>query len=185
MGSDGYNSVMKYVALLRGIMPSNPNMHNDKLRGVFEELGFENVKSVVSSGNIIFETKQTENGKLETRIEKSLKENLGFESSTVVRSESELRRIADSHPFSSTPDTPKSRLNITFLKSHPKSMISLPHRAEDNSFRAFKIDNITIGSVINTTTTKTPIIMSWLEQNFGKQITTRTNKTLLRILDKF
>jgi hypothetical protein len=27
----------QYVAFLRGIMPSNPNMRNEKLRGVFEE----------------------------------------------------------------------------------------------------------------------------------------------------
>ncbi|MEK7152950.1 MAG: DUF1697 domain-containing protein [Patescibacteria group bacterium] len=30
----------KYVALLRGIAPSGKNMQNDKLRGVFEKLGY-------------------------------------------------------------------------------------------------------------------------------------------------
>lgn len=45
-----------YVALLRGILPLNPNMHNQKLRGVFEKLGFSNVHTVISSGNVIFET---------------------------------------------------------------------------------------------------------------------------------
>ncbi len=33
----------RYAALLRGIAPSNPNMTNDKLRGVFEGLGLEGV----------------------------------------------------------------------------------------------------------------------------------------------
>ncbi|MBA3630747.1 MAG: DUF1697 domain-containing protein [Actinobacteria bacterium] len=40
-----------YVALLRGIGPSNPNMRNDRLRAVFEDLGFSNVRAVISSGN--------------------------------------------------------------------------------------------------------------------------------------
>lgn len=39
-----------YVALLRGIVPLNPNMRNEKLRGVFEKLGFTNVRTVISSG---------------------------------------------------------------------------------------------------------------------------------------
>jgi uncharacterized protein (DUF1697 family) len=46
--------MVKYVALLRGIAPTNPNMRNDKLRGVFEKLSFENVKTVISSGNVVF-----------------------------------------------------------------------------------------------------------------------------------
>lgn len=42
---------IKYVALLRGIAPTNPNMRNDKLREVFEKPGFKNVQTVISSGN--------------------------------------------------------------------------------------------------------------------------------------
>ena len=48
----------KYVALLRGITPSNPKLRNEKLRNVFESLGYKNVVSVISSGNIIFETQR-------------------------------------------------------------------------------------------------------------------------------
>jgi uncharacterized protein (DUF1697 family) len=40
----------RYAALLRGIAPSGVNMTNDKLRGVFEALGFETVGSVLASG---------------------------------------------------------------------------------------------------------------------------------------
>lgn len=50
----------KYVALLRGIGPSNPNMHGAKLRGVLEGLGFRDVQSVISSGNVIFSSDLTE-----------------------------------------------------------------------------------------------------------------------------
>jgi uncharacterized protein (DUF1697 family) len=47
---------MKYTALLRGIGPSNPNMRNEKLREVFQKLGFQNVQTVISSGNVLFES---------------------------------------------------------------------------------------------------------------------------------
>jgi|GEM_PF-2527048 len=40
---------MKYVAFIRGVGPENPNMHGDKLTQFFEELGFSNVQTVISS----------------------------------------------------------------------------------------------------------------------------------------
>lgn len=54
----------QYAAFLRGVAPTSPNMHNKKLRSVFEGLGFTNVTTVISSGNIIFESpvKTTSNG---------------------------------------------------------------------------------------------------------------------------
>jgi uncharacterized protein (DUF1697 family) len=46
----------RYVALLRGIGPSNPNMHGAKLKSLFESLGFTKVSPVISSGNVIFDS---------------------------------------------------------------------------------------------------------------------------------
>ena len=68
--------MQKYVALLRGIGPGNPNMRNDKLRGVFEKLGFANVQTVISSGNVLFDPPAggpfKNAKKLEATIEKAL-----------------------------------------------------------------------------------------------------------------
>ena len=46
---------MTYVALLRGIGPTNPNMHPAKLKGAFEKMGLKNVKTVIASGNVVFD----------------------------------------------------------------------------------------------------------------------------------
>ncbi len=37
--------MVKCIARLRGITPSNPNMRSEKLRRVFEGLGHENVRA--------------------------------------------------------------------------------------------------------------------------------------------
>ena len=176
---------MKYVALLRGILPGNPNMRNDRLRAVFENIGYTDVKSVISSGNIIFETDQTDRVKLEKTIEIAFPLQLDFNTSAIVRSQAELQQILDAGPFGSTMDIPRSRLNVTFLKNPMKKSTILPYFSDDKSYQVFKIDHQTLGSVIDTTLTKTPDVMKWLEQNFGKEITTRTNKTIQRILAKF
>jgi uncharacterized protein (DUF1697 family) len=69
-----------YVALLRGIGPLNTNMRNEKLRDVFERLGFENVRTVISSGNVLFQTSAQSTEKLEAVVEKALPKQLRFHS---------------------------------------------------------------------------------------------------------
>ena len=80
---------------MRGIAPTNPNMRNDKLRGVFEKLGFDSVKTVISSGNVIFESPSRSVKKLEESMEKALPEQLGFTSTTIIRSQGQLQKLVD------------------------------------------------------------------------------------------
>jgi len=87
-----------YVALLRGIAPTNPNMRNDRLRGVFAELGFSNVRTVISSGNVLFETDSSAVRALETKVEEALPKRLGFTSTKIIRSRTEIQALVDQDP---------------------------------------------------------------------------------------
>jgi uncharacterized protein (DUF1697 family) len=172
----------KYVALLRGIAPTNPNMRNDKLRGVFEKLGFANVRTVISSGNVIFESPSRSVRKLEEDIETALPEELGFKSTTLIRSQRQLQGLVDKHPFQGLEHSQKSSLNVTFLKKKTKIDIKFPHRVDNRDYTLLGMHSGAICSVIDLTSSKTPDLMVWLEKRFGKQITTRTFKTVERIL---
>jgi len=65
-------------------------MRNEKLRGVFENLGFTNVQTVMSSGNVLFDANSKDMKALEAIIEKALPAQLGFTSTTIIRSRDEL-----------------------------------------------------------------------------------------------
>ena len=125
---------MKYVALLRGIGPANPNMRNEKLRGVFQELGFQNVQTVITTGNVLFESPSRDVKALEAAIEDAIQRQLGFSSTTIIRSHQQLRRLAGNNPFGSIEDSPTSRLNITFLKKKRKSNLRFPYHAEKRGY---------------------------------------------------
>lgn len=174
----------KYVALLRGIMPMNPNMRNAKICAVFEKLGFTHVTSVIASGNILFESNINNQEKLESMIEKALPEYLGFNSTTIVRSQEQLQQLIEHSLFSNSEDNPHARLNITFLKQAPRIAIPFPYHSSDNSYQILGLYDHAVFSIIDTTLTKTPDVMLWLEKQFGKQITTRTWKTIHKILTK-
>ncbi len=160
-------------------------MRNENLRAVFMRLGFANVRTVINSGNVLFETNTRNVHALEDAVEKALPEQLGFTSTVIVRSRKELQALADKNPFQGYRDTPKSRLNVTFLKKPPAGKIKLPFRAEKKTYELLSMQSGGICSVIDTTTGRTPELMLWMEKQFGKEITTRTWKTVGRILAKF
>ena len=172
----------RYVALLRGIAPMNPNMRNDKLRGVFESLGFENVKTVISSGNVIFDSPSRSVKKLEESIETALPEQLGFTSTTILRSQGQLQKLVDEDPFKGMEHSQTSSLNVTFLKKKKQSSIKFPYQVNDRDYTLLGMYGGAICSVIDLTSAKTPDLMAWLEKQFGKEITTRSWKTVERIL---
>lgn len=171
-----------YVALLRGIAPSGKNMQNTKLRGVLENLGFTHVQSVISSGNLIFESPNADARALESQIEAAWPAQLGFTSTTIVRSLDELKDLSARNPFKGYDHTPKTSLNVTFLKFPANPDMQLPAAPHYTVAARY---NREVCVVIDTTTVgKTPDYMSKAQKAFGAHITTRTWKTVQRILSK-
>jgi uncharacterized protein (DUF1697 family) len=91
---------MRYVALLRGINVGGNNMIKmEKLRDTFAELGFENVKTYINSGNVIFDSKKADDRKLAARIHDAIRTNFGFDISVMVRSVDEIKDLIATNPF--------------------------------------------------------------------------------------
>lgn len=151
-----------YVALLRGIMPTNPNMKGEKLKEVFESLGLENVRTVIASGNVIFDTALKSVPTLETTIEKALAAQLGFNSTTIIRSKEEIETLIKKNPFKGIKDKKPNYLVVTF----------------------FKQDKPELCTTINLDSTTGSNFMSKIEKEHGKALTTRTWKTVGRIAAK-
>lgn len=174
-----------YAALLRGIGPSNPNMRNEKLRGVLERQGFDDVASVISSGNLVFRSDETDIPALESRIEDALHADLEIDSATLLRTAEELEAMIAAEPFGDLEHGRETYLTTTFLKDRGP-MPDPPEFARDSGARIVGTDDAhgAIYIVTNTTSTSTPDVMTLLEKAYGKGITTRTWKTVQRITSK-
>lgn len=174
-----------YAALLRGIAPSGKNMSNDKLRGVFEELGFTKVGSVLASGNIVFAAEQTPTPELEQRIQQALNENLGIPGGTIIRTQAELRALLDTDPFAGLTHGRGTYLTATFLKDG--AIPALPTETPDARMQLVGYDpdaRAILAVTNNSEPGKTPDFMLWLEKTYGRDITTRTWLTVQRIVTK-
>lgn len=160
-------------------------MTNDKLRGVFERLGFEHVQSVLSSGNIVFAGDRAQIPALEERIEMALAEDLGIASRTIIRTQMEMRALVDSDPFSGQTHGSGNYLTATFIKdaafsaARPQTPAPLTEIVRyDEAARAI------LAVTDNSAPGATPNFMAWVEKAYGGAITTRSWPTVERILRK-
>ena len=80
-------------------MPTNAKM--PELRKAFEQAGFEDVKTVLGSGNVVFSARPAKESALERRAEAALAKQLGKSFFTIVRDIDALRELLESNPYSS------------------------------------------------------------------------------------
>lgn len=173
----------QYVALLRGVTPTNPRMRNENLRHVCEGLGLDGVSTVISSGNIVF--RNTGDAlELENSLEAAWPEHLGFEATTIVRSRDDLEALVEERPFGEREHSRETYLLTTFSK-HPLTLsFDLPYRPADRDYDVIAATRRELFTVTDTTTEGTPDVMAWMEKELGKEITSRTWLTVSRILKR-
>lgn len=105
-----------YVAFLRGINVGGKNMvPMQALKESFERLGFKDVTTYISSGNVLFRAASNDPRKLESRIDRMLSQEYGLQGRTVVRSHTEMARLVKTIAATWKPD-PQARYNVIFLR---------------------------------------------------------------------
>lgn len=167
----------RYAALLRGVSPMNASM--PELKRCFEQAGFTDVKTLLSSGNVVFSTARAASmATLQRRVEKAMLDGQGYGFMTVVRSTAYLQQLLDADPFAGCELPPQSKRVITFLReSLAASPVALP--VEHGGARIWKLEGAEVfcSYVPNE---KGPVFMQLLEKTFGKGITTRTWDTVAK-----
>lgn len=163
----------RYAAFLRGVMPTNAKM--PELRSCFEEAGFRNVKTVLSSGNVIFDARAASEAALERRAEAAMAERLGRTFYTIVRPVSRLSEIIEADPFARFRLPADAKRVITFMREPHQSRLSLPIEVDGASIVA--VDGCEVFTYY-TLNPRGPTFMALIERTFGQNVTTRTWDTV-------
>jgi uncharacterized protein (DUF1697 family) len=88
----------RYAALLRGVNVGGVNLKMADVAAVFTALGLDNVKTVLASGNVLFDSDDTA-AKLKPRIEAALGERFRYEAWVHVLDLDTIRDIVSAFPF--------------------------------------------------------------------------------------
>lgn len=163
----------RYVAFLRGVTPMNVKM--PALKRCFEAAGFKNVRTLLSSGNVVFDARSWSPATLERRAEKALQSELGRNFDTIVRPAEHLQTFIESNPFAEFSLPPTAKKVVTFLRSPTEPTLELPIERDGASILKITGAEVLAAYVPGP---RGPVFMSLLERTFGTTITTRTLDTV-------
>src|SRR4029078_6224308 len=108
----------RYAAFLRGVSPMNAKM--PELKRAFEKAGFDEVRTVLGSGNVVFTARAASDASLQRSAEAAMKEHLGRAFVTVIRSVDELQALLAKDPFAQYRLPAGSKRIVTFLRQAPR-----------------------------------------------------------------
>lgn len=177
------NASTIYIALLRGInVGGNSLIKMSDLKSAFELLGYKNVRTVLASGNVIFETAEKNSYLLTEEIEKTLSKSFHRDIRVFIRSNDEIEKLISADPFKQIHMNSKIRLYITFTSDNQQSKLPIPYQSPEKDFTVLRVINREICSVLEVSAKRgSGDLMKIIEKEFGKNITTRNWNTLLKI----
>lgn len=88
----------RYVAFLRGVNVGGINIKMADLRKMFADLGFGAAKTVLASGNVLFDA-DGEPAELKQAVEAGLRATFGYDAWIVLYDVETLRAVVAAYPF--------------------------------------------------------------------------------------
>ncbi len=109
-----------YISMLRGInVGGHKRIKMDQLRKSLEALGFEQVKTYIQSGNVVFKTRRTSPAALSKKIEERIVKDFGFSASVISRTAEEMSKMIAENPFLKQRGIDPAKLHVMFLSELP------------------------------------------------------------------
>jgi len=115
----------RYAAFLRGVnVGRHRRVSSEQLRACVGELGFADVATFRTSGNIVFSAERESEDALVARLERGLSTGTGFDVRVILRSGPELQAIAAHDPFPAEQVAASAgKLQVSLLAQEPAAPV--------------------------------------------------------------
>ena len=125
------------ISMLRGVnVGGHHKIKMEALRALYESLKFEDPRTYVQSGNVIFRSKEKNSAALAKKIQDAIERTFGFRPEVILRTTNELRKAIAANPFTGRDlepgkilvtflageAGPEARANLLRLKAHPEEL---------------------------------------------------------------
>lgn len=132
--------MITYIAFLRGVNVGGHTIKKEEFIEVFSSLGLENVRTFIASGNVLFESSETNEKLLEKKIEEALEKRFGYEVRTMLRTKEELQKMIEEKPFGSTVEDENKKLYVVIQSDKVPVPLSLPLASEKEGYEVIRAD---------------------------------------------
>jgi uncharacterized protein (DUF1697 family) len=163
----------RYVAFLRGVSPANLKMPD--LKRCLEIARYTNVKTILSSGNVAFDSANGSVAAIERRIQFALTKQLGHSFFTVVRSVKYINDLIEADPYADFDLPTDAKRVVTFARKLPSLKSPLPVERDGAQILAAASREAFSAYVPGP---RGAVFMELIKANFGSEVTTRTWETV-------
>jgi uncharacterized protein (DUF1697 family) len=172
-----------YISILRGINVSGKNLIKmNSLKEMYEDMGFQNIRTYIQSGNVVFKCLEINLQKLEKLISEAIFKQFALNVPVLVREYSELKSILSRNPFQNDLKEDNSKLHITFLSTSPEKHFIEHIDSESYLPDKFYIMERTVYLFCPNGYGKTKLNNNFFENKLGVTATTRNLKTLMELV---
>ncbi len=173
--------MIEYIIFLRGINVSGQKIIKmQDLVLLFESFGYNNVKTYLQTGNVLFDSNETDSANIIKIIDDGIFHELGYRVTVILRTKQELMNIAASEPFKDYEGDVK--YYITFLAEEPKQPPTLPIKMNNIENEVFKCENENVFTIGFNVKGRYGFPNVFIEKEFSVPATTRNWNTILKIL---
>jgi uncharacterized protein (DUF1697 family) len=151
------------------------NAKMPELKRAFESAGFTNVKTLLSSGNVVFDARSKSDTAIARQAEKAMSEQLDRTFLTIVRPVSALCELIDEDAYAEFRLSQKAKRIVTFLREPPTAKLKLPIEVDGARILTIRGSDVLSAYIPRE---NDPAFMRLIEKTFGKDITTRTLDTV-------
>jgi uncharacterized protein (DUF1697 family) len=102
--------MMRYAAFLRGVNLGKRTVKSAELKAAFEAMGFTDVRTLLASGNVLFDARAGRG--LQIKIETGLEQKFGFYIGVVLRSMDDLKAMVASDPYGGVTESEAAKLHV-------------------------------------------------------------------------
>ncbi len=107
----------QYIAFLRAVNVGGRFVKMEELKKMFAMPGIKNISTYIQSGNVVFESAETDRDLLVKKIEAKMLKSTGFEVKTLIRTMPDMEAIIKRNPFKKHADY--MALHVSFLSVVP------------------------------------------------------------------
>ena len=172
-----------YISLLRGINVSGQKkVPMAVLKELYISLGLTSVQTYIQSGNVIFQSDETNPRVLQKQLEKAIRQSFGFDVIVMLRTPDVLQSVLE-HPFLREREDMSKALYVTFLAEQPEPEREEAFTSPNSDGDEFQMVNKEVYVFCPNGYGKTKLSNTFFERKLKVSATTRNTKTVRKLLD--
>jgi uncharacterized protein (DUF1697 family) len=174
--------VTRYVALLRGInVGKTKRMAMADLREMLTGLGYENPRTLLQSGNAVFDADGSA-AEVKSAVERAIAKQFGFEVDVVIRTAKQIDAVLKHDPLGHAADDDSKNM-VCFLSGKPKAAAAKELQSRDFAPELYSINGTEVYAWCPKNVHESALLKAVGKAKLADHMTARNWRTVRKIAE--